>query len=221
MTLCHSNTRRSAMRPAMVFGLSVLAICVSAITMVQAQPIPTGQLFLSSASVEVLAPGGLPNGNLNTGTLFTMLQFGGPNGTGVFAPPNLPAGFVLFNGGTTSFNKLFGIVLFASDFGEFRSTSVTETANIPGLLDLFFLGQWTPGFLEGVTGGPFPASLRLTLTQSPAFTGNVTAVGTFSVPPASQPPVIPEPSTIVMFLTGLPGAVAMYRRRRHCQLATA
>jgi hypothetical protein len=157
-------------------------------------------------------------GNINTATIFSIGDLTVVRGTGLFAavPPLTSFGPATIN--PTIPNSIsFGNSL----FGTFTSTFITQLPTSPGFATFDVLGVWTPGTVGGLTGeGPFLASMRIAFTQTPPSTGIISDTATFSTPPTSN--VIPEPSTIVMFLTGLPGALAMYRgRRRRFHLASA
>jgi hypothetical protein len=69
----------------------------------------------------------------------------------------------------------------------------------------------------GVPSKPLDAELRMSFTQTPAHTGAISASGTFAVP---VPATVPEPSSIVLVLTGL-AAVVTDRLRRRRQRAMA
>jgi hypothetical protein len=109
-------------------------------------------------------------------------------------------------------------------FGSFRIESLTEPTNNPdtGFAVLLASGVWVPGTWSmdhfGVPDKPFDADLRMAFTQTPAHTGAISASGTFAVP---APAAVPEPSSIVLVLTGLAAGVVTDWRRRRRQRAMA
>ena len=199
MTSRDSTTKKFAMRRVMLFGLSVLAICLFATTGARAQPLPTDDLALVDFGIPTVN-----TGNINTATRFNIGD--------LTVLPSLTS----FGQVTINKNIPNSISFGNSVFGNFTSTFITQSPTAAGFADLSVLGTWTPGTLPGVTGGPFLASLRIAFTQTPPVNGVITDTASFSTPPSRS--VIPEPSTIVMFLTG---AITMYRlRRRRYRLAT-
>jgi hypothetical protein len=56
--------------------------------------------------------------------------------------------------------------------------------------------------------------MRFAFTQTPVTTGSISASATFTA-------IVPEPSSIVMSLTGLAGVVIYRLRRRRRHLAVA
>jgi hypothetical protein len=108
-------------------------------------------------------------------------------------------------------------------FGNFRLTSLTEPENnsAGGFAILLASGVWLPGTYaldHGVPDKPFDAELRMSFTQTPAHTGAISASGTFAVP---APAAVPEPSSIVLVLTGLAAGVVTDWRRQRRQRAVA
>jgi len=77
------------------------------------------------------------------------------------------------------------------------------------------VGDW-----HGLDRGPFESEMRFAFTQTPATTGSISASATFTSF-APEPPSVPEPSSIVMSLTGLAGVVIYRLRRRRRDLAVA
>ena len=192
------------MRPVMISVLSAGAICLALATSVWADPIPTGHVgFVALSRSEA---NGSISGNINTATTFTLVNWVSTFDDGVFA------GMSSQSFGSVSFNTTIptSLTFGNSVFGTFKSTSITVTANTPGILGIFVLGEWTPGTQGGVTGGPFMARLDLSFTQTPFFNGGISASATLATPPR----LIPEPPGIVLGLTGLAAGVLVYLNRR-------
>jgi hypothetical protein len=163
-------------------------------------------------------------GDINTSTTFA---FGdlvtSQNSSGIFAGPG--TSLTDQNFGATSFsagwalNDSFSIS--SAAFGTFKSTSISQPVNTPGLVVFSVVGNYT--------GGAFDPSVKdvsgtftFTFTQDPAHTGVISGAGVFGIgasPAAggSDPPlVVPEPATLVMGLTSFVGGGLFYllRRRR-------
>jgi hypothetical protein len=148
--------------------------------------------------------GGSPTGDINTATKFIIgdLQTTSAQ-TGFFV------GMATQDIGQVSFDSTSGSSLdFGNSvFGTFSSTSITEVTNVPGVVGFYVLGNYTPGTQGGNSG---LASFTLSFTQT-APGSSISNSGTFSIPPAA----VPEPSSVVMGLTGIAacGLVCVWQRR--------
>lgn len=134
-----------------------------------------------------------PTGNINTSDAFSLESLATTdNASGVFM------GLPIQSFGTVSFDTTIGNSLHIADgeFGSFASHSITVINNTPGFLNLLLQGMWTPGSFEGGSV-PSPADFRISFTQSPVATGEISFSGTMSTAA-----VLPEPSTGLLFLTG-------------------
>lgn len=147
-----------------------------------------------------------PTGDINTSHLFVLenlITTGNENG--IFT------GMPIQSFGTVAFNTHVNTSLVISDtaFGSFKSTNIMTVTSFSGFLNLLLAGLWTPGtFNTGVTG-PIPADFRISFTQSPASTGEISFSGTMGVQS-----VVPEPSTVWLFLSGMGLLVGGTRLRR-------
>ena len=168
-------------------------------------------------------------GDINTATTFA---FGdlvtSQNSSGIFAGPG--TSLTDQNFGATSFsaggalNDSFSIS--STGFGTFKSTSISEPVNTPGLVVFSVVGNYT--------GGAFDPSVKdvsgtftFTFTQDPAHTGVISGSGVFGVgeSPAAggsdpSPLVVPEPAALVMGLTSIVGGGLFYLLRRRSSKAT-
>jgi membrane-associated protease RseP (regulator of RpoE activity) len=192
------------MHRGILFGLATLAVCLSLTTGVQAGPVGT-QGFADTGTPTA---GGSATGDINTATSFTIGDLvTNTNQTGFLSGLSTQTfGAVTFD--TTSGTSLtFG----NSTFGTFASTTITEVTNVAGFVNIYVVGDWTPGSYGGFTGGPYAASFSISFTQTPAHTGSISDSGTFSIPPAIA---VPEPTSVVMGLTGLAFGVVVWRHRR-------
>lgn len=165
------------------------------------------------ADIGTPAAGGSPTGNINTATSFTIgeLISTGAN-TGVFnGMPTQVFGSDTF---TLGANGSFSIT--SAVFGTFTSTSIVEASNVPGVVGIYVLGEYTPGsYVTGFGSGPFLASVTLSFTQTPAGAGgSISDSGTFSVPAAPPPSAAPEPASFVLLGLGAVGMVGYRRYRR-------
>jgi len=184
------------MRLSILLAISMLAICLSPMNSVHAVPIV--------GSSQGLADIGTPTantGDINTATAFTVGNLvTNTSNSGIFA------GMPLQQFGSISFVldvPIMPKIVFGNPFfGNFTSTSVTETVSDPalGFATLVAVGLYSPGSYAagmGVIGGPVDAALRIGFTQTPAHTGAISASGTLAL--------VPEPSSIVMGFTGFIG----------------
>jgi len=200
---------KSALRPLILFGLSALAIFLSATAGLRADPIVLGTQGFNAAG-SVITPN---TGDVTTATVFDFGNFGTTsNQTGIFA--GMPT--QLFGPVSLNITIPTGLAFGNSVFGAFTSSSNTPV--FIGFNTASFLedGLWTPGTFpgfSGLTGGPFTTKLLLSFTQVGGPGTAVSFSGSFS---ASK---TPEPSSIVMVLTGLIAGVVMFRlRRSRCNL---
>lgn len=138
-----------------------------------------------------------PTGDINTSNIFTLQNLVSTgNEAGIFT------GLPLQSFGTVSFDTTITTSLHISstEFGTFVSQNMTPISEIPGFFNLLVTGTWTPGtFNSHLTGGPFPANFRISFTQSPASTGEISFSGTMG----TSIPTVPEPGTWLLFLTGV------------------
>lgn len=201
----------SIFRLTQLAGVALLATLVAAGT-AMADPVGA-QSFVDLGNPTA---NGSPTGNINTATAFMIgdLTSTTDNEGVFFGMPAQGFGSVSFN--TTIPTSLdFG----NSVFGHFASSSITEIANDPGAVAFFVVGQWTPGTFGSVTGGPFSAEFTISLDQTPAHNGLIADSATFALP-ATTP--IPEPSSLLLGLTGLAALALIYghrRRPRHLAMA--
>jgi hypothetical protein len=207
-----------------LFAMSALAICLSATTGVQAAETLGTLAFTDTGTTEAgtNAQNLSPTGDINTATQFFVEDLvSTTSNSGVFVgmPPQ-SLGHFLFSLTSPT------IAGFPANevFGSFRLESLTEPVNdtATGFAVLLASGVWVPGSWAmdhfGVPDKPFDADLRMAFTQTPAHTGSISASGTFAVP---VPATVPEPSSIVLVLTGLAAGVVTDWRRRQRQSAVA
>lgn len=144
-------------------------------------------------------------GNINTSTTFTFTNLMS------LSLPN--QGFLSFmpmqSFGSVSFDTAVGTSLsFSSSvFGSFTSTAISVLPSAPGFVSIDVTGDWMPGTFGSIPGGPFPATLRISLSQTPANTGPISGSATFSTT------VVPEPGTLALLGTGLLGFGTVLRRK--------
>jgi hypothetical protein len=186
------------MHRGILFGLATLAVCLSLTTGAQA----------GSVNTQGFADIGTPTantGDINTATSFTV-----GNLVSTTAQTGFFVGMATQTFGSVTFDTTSGTSLTFGNsvFGTFTSTSITEATNVAGSVAFYVLGNWTPGSQGGTAG---ESSFTISFTQTPAHTGSISDSGTFSIPPAA---VVPEPSSVVMGLTGVAFGVVIFRRRR-------
>lgn len=150
--------------------------------------------------------------DLSVSTMFTASDTQTSDvGVGDYSPIPVTTSF-----GPTSLDlsNLVGFSISNATYGSFVSTSgliFTQNANF---LNVFFLGDYTPG--PGLAAGldVSPTSLRLTLNQSGT---SISGALTLNSPPVPPGGTIPEPSTISLLGVGLLGLG--WSRWRHARSA--
>lgn len=148
---------------------------------------------------------GSASGNINTATAFMFGSW--------MSVPTPNAGFLslmpMQNFGAVSFNTAVGNSLSfgSSVFGTFTSTAISVLPSPTGFLTILVTGDWMPGTFGSIPGGPFPATLRIGLSQTPAINGAISASASFSTT------VVPEPGTLALLGTGLLGFGTVLRRK--------
>lgn len=112
------------------------------------------------------------------------------------------------NSGSTSYNLTDYLQwTWNGDTFDFTLTSGTWTSSASTNLSFVGLGTFSDTLNDYVSG---PAEVSFSFTQ----TGTTNVSSTFEVPP----PVVPEPSSLVLFGTGLLGAAfLLFRRNRTAQ----
>lgn len=148
-----------------------------------------------------------PTGDINTSDLFTLEQLVSTNNTsGIFA------GLPIQDFGTIIMDTTVGTGLNVGSavFGTFNSSKITTVSNVPGFLNLLIDGDWHPGTFNNKLHGSFPAEVRISFTQSPVTTGEISFGGTMATTIA----IVPEPGTSLLFLTGIGLVLAGSRLRR-------
>jgi hypothetical protein len=202
---------RSALRPLILFGLSVLAIFLSAPADVRAATITIGSQGFNAAGLDIT-----PNtGDITTATVFDFGGFGTTsNQTGVFA--GLPT--QSFGPLTLTVTSATGFNFSNSVFGDFASSSITPVFVGLDIATYTVDGTWTPGTFSGFSGltGPLTADFTMAFTQVGGPGTAPSYSGTLAITEVSA---VPEPSSIVMVLTGLIAGVVMFGlRRSRCNL---
>jgi len=187
--------------------LVALALCALPATGVNAAS--GSQAF---ADIGIPMADGSATGNINTATSFLMDELVSTrNNSGVFAGmPTQTFMSVMFNHSVpTSID--FG----NSVFGQFASTSIVEEATShPGFVLFLAMANWTPGSYAGFSRlprGTLDGSLRISFTQTPEMNGTISNSATFAL---GQQASVPEPSSLVMLLTGFAALVIGYPLRR-------
>ncbi len=197
-------THASSRAVCLCLTTSAQADVIRLTTSAQDPPVATQNFFDTNTPTA----DGSPNGDINTAVTFVLgsLFSGGAN-SGVFAGmPTQSFGSVPFD-----VNIPTSLTFGNSVFGTFTSTSIVNEGGPPGFVNIVVVGDWTPGSFGGLMGqGPFESQLKIAFTQNPANIGTISASATFATPV----PIIPEPSTVLMTLTGLGLAVVSPLRRR-------
>lgn len=138
-----------------------------------------------------------PTGDINTATMFTLVDFSSTNNTsGIFA--HLP----IQDFGTVSFTPANGtsLTIMNALFGMFTSDTFTTVTNTNGFLNLIAQGEWASGsFNAGICKSGCDAEMRISLTQTPPMHGQISDSETLSTS-FTQVPEIP---TALMFLSGI------------------
>ena len=173
--------------------------------------VPSAKASVSSIGFDLIPPliaTASPGGDINAATSFTFTDLGSTNNTsGIFAGlPQQDFCTVTFDTGAGT-----SLIIRSPEFGIFASTTITTVANFSGFLNLLIDGTYTPGSFESTVTGTSDADLRLGLTQTPPMNGQISVSGTMSTTPAA---VLPEPSTAVLFLSGLGIVLAGSRLRK-------
>jgi hypothetical protein len=195
------------MRSKTLLALSILAISVAATTSVQATT-------LGDLGFVAFSPSTSNTASITTATAITLATWTSTFGSGIFA------GMGFQNFGNVSFNTSIpnSLTFGNAVFGTFTSTSITAFRSNPNFLSLAIMGLWTPGTQGGVTGGPFKSLLDISFSQ----VGGPGTIFSASASFATTNTVIPEPSGIMLGLTGLiPGVATWLRRRRRGTVAMA
>ena len=148
-----------------------------------------------------------PTGNINSATVFTLNDLGSTNNTSGFFVGLPPQDF-----GTVSFAPGIGksLIIRSPAFGIFVSNAFTTIVNNSGFLNLLVAGNWTEGSFRTPTIVS-PAEVRIGLTQTPPTTGQISFSGTMSIMPTT---VVPEPSTVWLFFSGIVGVILAGSRLR-------
>lgn len=178
--------------------LSILAVVAALVALfavnVHASAITGSQGFTTPLLAEADAS---PTGDINTADMFTLENLVTTiNSSGIFAglPPQ-SFGTVNFD---TGLNTSFRIS--DTEFGKFDSTKIFIVSNTPGFLNILLKGNWTPGAFEAGHGfGTSPATFRMSFTQSPEVTGEISFSGTMNTTAV----IVPEPPTWLLMLGGI------------------
>jgi len=173
-----------------------------------------GARVVASTSTVSFADTGTPTvntGDINTATTFNIADLISTtgSGTGFFAGlPSQNFGPVSYTLGSPT-----SLSFSSTEFGSFTSTSITPFNNsVAGSTSAYILGNYTAGTYDSEASGP--ASFTISWTQTPAHTGGISDSATFAIPPATPPPPVPEPSTMVIAGLGALGLIAYGIRRR-------
>jgi hypothetical protein len=197
---------RSVLRPLILCGLSAMAIFLSATAGLRADTILGTQGFDAHGGVITSN-----TGDVTTATFFTFSSAGSTlNQTGIFVGMPIQAGGPL----SVDVSSPTGLNFSTSVFGAFNSTSISTISQGSNQADFRVDGMWTPGTFSGfsgLTGGPFMADILLSFMQAGGPDTAISLSGTLTV---TEPSAVPEPSSIVMVLTGLIGGVVMFGLRR-------
>jgi hypothetical protein len=179
-----------------------MAIFLSATAGVRANPILLGTQGFNAAGSNIT-----PNtGDITTATIFDFANFGTTaNQTGIFL------GLPIQTFGPVSLNiaSPTGLAFGNSVFGDFSSTSITTVFIGSGDADFLADGLWTPGTYPGFNSlTKFTTKFALDFSQVGGPDTATSFSGTMAVTRVSA---VPEPSSIVMVLTGLIAGVVMFR----------
>ena len=117
--------------------------------------------------------------------------------------------------GNLTFLTTSGTSLKISDaeFGSFASNTISTLISTSGFLNLEAHGTWTGGaFNLGVCAGGCPADMRISFTQTPVATGEISFSATMSTLGVTT---VPELPTFALFGTGLMAALITASRLRN------
>ena len=172
--------------------------------------VPAAHATVSSVGFDLTTPNmasANPTGDINTATIFTLTDLGSTNNTSGFFVGLPPQDF-----GSVSFAPGIGksLIIRSPAFGIFVSSTFTTIVNNSGFLNLLVSGMWTEGTFRTPTIVS-PADLRIGLTQTPPTTGQISFSGTMSIMPTT---VVPEPSTVWLFFSGIVGVILAGSRLR-------
>lgn len=157
---------------------------------------------------------GVGNGNINTGTSFTLATLTTDDGGTQYFLNLFPVDSQDFT--NVSFDTTSGNLSFSNaQFGSFAATSFTEVSNDPvnGIRSFSFTGTYTQGTVNTngpLTPNPTVATFALSFNQTPAGVGTVNANGVLNLTP--QP--VPEPTTLAMAGFGIAALVTRVSRSR-------
>jgi hypothetical protein len=182
-------------------SLLIVALIVGVASLASASPI-TGSLSLSAFNVQLVPSGS----NLATATSITatsamVMANGLQNYSTIVA--GTPYSITALN-----LSNFAGFTLGNASYGTFVAASGNIVQQEPDFLDIFLLGTYTPGTLNGGIGGfdPSAASLRLSYNQT---AGSLSVAITLA-----SPPNLPEPASIFLLGGGLMGIAFIARRKR-------
>jgi hypothetical protein len=149
----------------------------------------------------------LPTTTANTGDVFTSTSFGLDDLYSVSGSGTVLSGVTFTSLGATTFSTTSGIDFTLAGIGSFTSTSVLLDSKGDNSIAYYDLGKFTP---DG--GSALDASFIISFGQT-GGAGLISGSAVLSIPPAAPP--VPEPSSVVLGLTGLAigGAVFGLRRR--------
>ena len=151
-----------------------------------------------------------PTGDINTSTMFTLDDLVSTGNTSGLFSGLPPQAF-----GNLTFLTTSGTSLKISDaeFGSFASNTISTLISTSGFLNLEAHGTWTGGtFNVGVCTGGCLADMRISFTQTPVATGEISFSATMSTLGSST---VPELPTFALFGTGLLAAIITASRLRN------